>query len=288
MFFDIVIIGCGPAGMTCAIQLKRQNIDCLVIEKDSICSLLSNANLIENYPGFPEGISGKTLAKLFEKQFMRYDINILYECVEDVFYTSNLFTIKTDGHLINSKILIIASGTKPIRLKCKGEAEIINKQLFYDLNKLKALSDKKICIIGNGDIAFDYALNLADKNNHVHIISRNNNLKCIKLLYHRCYEHDKIDRLINFDTEEIQQNKDKVVLISKDKRKIVCDYLLGAVGREIETSFLPAELKKMENIQSNNIPLFFIGDVKNGLYRQIGIAVGDGLKTAMKIAKLIN
>ncbi|TET79038.1 MAG: NAD(P)/FAD-dependent oxidoreductase, partial [Candidatus Cloacimonadota bacterium] len=118
---EIVIIGAGPAGISCAIQLKRFGLEPVLFEKDVAGGLLINANLVENYPGFPSGITGNELAELFRRQLTRFSITLRRIEVTELDYNERNFIIKTDNNKFEPDIVIVASGTMPEKLNSISE-----------------------------------------------------------------------------------------------------------------------------------------------------------------------
>jgi len=278
---DVIIIGAGPAGIACAIQLKRYNIDSIVLEKDKIGGLLKNANLVENYIGFPNGLSGEKLVELITRQSQSSKLNIKYELVESVKSDKDIFIAKTDKNLYHSKYLVIASGTNPIIPTVPIIPDNLKIKVFYDIYKLGQIENKNIAIIGAGDCAFDYALNLCS-NNKVTILNRSNRIKALSILQDRVSKNDSIDYFENIMVKHIESKNDKITLSCIPN--IVTNtfyYLLIAIGREPNLDFI-------SNDTLMNPKVFQIGDVKKGQFRQTSIAVGDGTFTAIKISKLLN
>ena len=181
---DVIIIGVGPAGIATAIQLKRYGIVPLLLEKNETGGLLRNANLVENYPGFPGGISGLALVNLFEKQLAENSIRVIFEETTELDLKDNLFTVATSRRVYYSRIMVVASGTKPKKSGISEAAEEVKDKIFYEVYPLLKVKGKKIVIVGAGDAAFDYALNLG-KNNEVVILNRSRTTKCLPLLKER-------------------------------------------------------------------------------------------------------
>jgi thioredoxin reductase (NADPH) len=277
----VAIIGAGPAGIACAVQLKRSGITPMVFEQGRVGGLLNNAFLVENYPGFPDGISGKSLVNRFSAQMQHWQIPVLHELVRVVHLSNKVYVLQTTKKY-NADFIVVASGTKPI-LPESGFA-IHNDRILYEVYTLVRKRNNTIVIIGSGDAAFDYALNLC-RQNRVYIFNRNQNAKALELLQKRA-EHIGDKRIIYLKKTWIKQIRQRfngfsLVTNRTGKHKtILCNYLLYAIGREPALDFLGLSLRKQTGRARN---LYFIGDVKNGNERQTSIAVGDGVKTAMEI-----
>ncbi|MFC1784890.1 NAD(P)/FAD-dependent oxidoreductase [Candidatus Neomarinimicrobiota bacterium] len=278
---NVIIIGAGPAGIACAFQLKRYNIDSIIFEKDDIGGLVKNANLVENYLGFPNGIYGKRLVQLLNKQSQSNKLDIKYEIVESVEFLEDTYKIKTNRKIYHSKYLVIASGTKPIIPDTPVIQNNIKSKVFFEIYKLGHVKNKNIAIIGAGDCAFDYALNLSD-NNKVIILNRSNLIKALPILQDKV---SKVENIKYFDNTEVQEvgtiDKQLNLILKNNNKSILVDYLLIAIGREPNLDFIGKDLLLNPNV-------FQIGDVKNEQFRQISIAIGDGTFTAMNINKILN
>jgi len=276
---EVVIIGAGPAGMTAAIQLKRYGIPFILLEKERAGGLLWNANLVENYPGFPAGVSGPKLVHLIEKQMDRLGVPVSHDEVVDVQGGDNQFLVVTRNTLYAPRFLIVASGTrpKPFPLAIPEEAQ---DRVFSEVYPLLNEHDKQIVIIGAGDAAFDYALNMTKNRNSVTILNRTREVKCLGLLWERAMAEPAITYRAGAPVSgvKLDETASRLELRLEAGESIEADYLLFAIGRVPETDFLSGEL-----LDKNIDGLYFVGDVKNGPYRQAAIAAGDGLRAAMKI-----
>ncbi|MCX6832312.1 MAG: NAD(P)/FAD-dependent oxidoreductase, partial [candidate division Zixibacteria bacterium] len=113
---EVAIIGAGPAGIATAIQLRRYGLQVTVFEKNRIGGLLRSANLVENYPGFPQGTSGPNLVRLFEEQLRNSAAEILFEEVVSLCFEDERFVVTTNERTLYPEIVVIASGTRPIEL----------------------------------------------------------------------------------------------------------------------------------------------------------------------------
>ncbi len=284
---DVVIIGCGPAGAAAAIQLFRSGIAPVVFEKENIGGLLRNANLVENYPGFPGGIKGIDLADLIQRQLEIVGVQVQPLEALSVDYDDGLFFTKTEDGVTKSRFAIIASGTKPKAMPDVDIRDAARKFIFSEAYSLFGVSKKRIVIIGAGDAAFDYALNLSQKN-EVIILNRSDRTKCLPLLMERCAMVGSIRYLENHPVKTVDTKKGGVEITAFDvilNKEVLfhSDYLITAIGREPNIDFLKTGLtKKIDSLKKDG-GLFIIGDVINGIFRQTTISVGDGVRAAMEI-----
>jgi len=287
---EVIILGAGPAGITTAIQLKRYGIPFVLIEKERAGGLLWNANLVENYPGFPNGVAGPKLITLMRKQMERLGIKITREEVTNVAWRDNCFHIVTQHATRNTNILVVATGTKakPIPDIVAPEAK---SKVFTEVWHLLNEEDKQIAIVGAGDAAFDYALNLSKKRNIVTILNRGHEVKCLRLLWERVAAQPSIhyaDGIAVSRVESLNNGTRLQVRCKRDGDQVALDvdYLLFAIGRIPQLDFLPESFRAQESALIESKKLFYIGDVKNELLRQVAIAAGDGLRAAMQIQTL--
>jgi thioredoxin reductase (NADPH) len=283
----IIIIGFGPAGIACAIQLKRMGLHPLVIEKDRPGGMLSNANLIENYPGFPAGISGEKLAGLFIDQAMRFDINRVTDEIVLAGYSDGSFGLKGRNNAYQCETLVIACGTIPIVPENIPDHMIDEGFIHFDIRHLKNIKNKTIAIIGAGDAAFDYSLSMAENGNKVFIFNRGDRIRALKVLTEKVFINNNIKYLENssvISLEILYEKGLKAIFNSASGNKnYSLDYLIFATGRNPAAGFFIKSLECQQNRLISDHRLYLIGDVKNGSCRQVAVAVGDGVRAAMEI-----
>ncbi len=283
---DVAIIGAGPSGIATALQLKRYRISPLVYEKERIGGLLWNANLVENYLGFPDGISGPELVQLFIEQMNKYGIEVRDERVVEIVSQGNLFNIITEKNATCARILVIASGTRPNQFPQDFIPPEVYSKVFYEVVTLLENKNGHVVIVGAGDAAFDYGLNLA-KNNHVTILNKDAEVKCLPLLLERCLASPAITYCKQTIITSISKSSGDDIELEctqpSGKINLHTDFLLGALGRKPQLDFLPPALQPDALSLAGQGRLFFVGDVKNGNFRQTAIAIGDGIQAAMKI-----
>jgi thioredoxin reductase (NADPH) len=281
-----MIIGAGPAGLSAALQLRRQGQAPIVLECGQPGGLLHNAHWVENYPGFPDGISGPALVERFLTQVERFGVEIVLAQVQNLSIEGGIFQIDTDQGRFAAEIVIVASGTKAKPLPDVSISEEASRRVFSEVVPLLNERGKTILIIGAGDAALDYALNLADRN-QVLILNRSRRVKGLKLLWERVQREPSIHYYDQHMVLNIQQGPDRrleVDTFSEGKgHTYLCDYVIAAIGREPALDFLDEDLESQSDTLSERGKLYFIGDVVNNIFRQTGIAVGDGLRVAMDI-----
>ena len=285
---QIVIISGGPGGIATAIQLQRYGLEPLRLERRELGGLLWNANLIENYPGFPNGVSGSKLIGLMKKQVERLGVEVKREEVMEVDWNESCFKVVTQKTERTADYLVIASGTKPKPLPNVVSPFAKNK-VFTEVWPLLEEVGKQIVIVGAGDAAFDYALNLSEKRNFVTILNRGETVKCLGLLSDRAAREPRITYRARMAVRQIKTDETATrLLVQCEAEAFEADYVLFAIGRDPNLDFLSEEVRHREKELTEAGRLYFVGDVINGLYRQTAIAAGDGLRAAMQIYSRIS
>jgi thioredoxin reductase len=294
MVRDVVIVGAGPAGISAAVYLKRVGHEPLVFERDKVGGLLLNANLVENYPGFPEGIGGTELVGLFNDHLKSQGVEVKHLEVTEVKKEKDRFVVTTSDGDTEAKIVLITVGTKPMEAGIPGERELKGTRLFYEVREIPEKDGKDFVIIGGGDAAFDYALNLSKTARNIDIVCRSTSPSCINLLEKRVENAPNIAFHNETSSESLSEADGRVKLSctkAEGEKEFDADYVLIACGRESRW----LDVKGLESVSSignmtrTTVPgLFVAGDVKQGDHRQVGIAIGDGVQAAMSIADYLS
>ena len=287
----VIIIGAGPAGLAAAMQLERQGISPLVFERQRVGGILWNANWVENYPGFVEGITGPDLVKIFHDQAPRLGVKIVLVEVIKAEFQDGLFRIATKGVDYQSQLLVAASGTVPNKYAFEMISEDIKERIFSEVGPISHVQDKQIIIIGAGDAALDYALNLS-RQNKVTILNRGTRIKGLKLLWKRVQKKSAISYFNNTEIRSITLDDGGKLLLSgnqdREEVNLAGDFLITAVGRKPEYSFAGDSIIEGREQLEKDQKFFLIGDLINGSFRQTSIAVADGIRTAMIIGDLLD
>ncbi len=288
---EVAIVGAGPAGIAAALQLARSGIEPLLLERERIGGLLLNANLVENYPGFPEGIPGEELARLFAQQLERVGVEVCYEEVLRLDHDGNAFLLETTKRRLTAEIAVLASGTKPKEFTDCAIPEEAKGRIFYEVYPLRGVRGERLAIVGAGDAAFDYALNLASRGNEVHLLNRSSQVRCLPLLWERARSIPQIHYHESTAIIGISSS-DKALFLelassgsgTRGRRwTLEVDRAIFAIGRVPRLDYLGEGLRgRLAQLQEEG-SLYLVGDLCRGRYRQVAIAVGDGLEAAMRI-----
>jgi len=292
--FDLVIAGGGPAGLTAGLYAARAKLKTLLIEKMVIGGQAASTFLIENYPGFPEGISGPELTQAMEKQAKRFGLEISNGDVHQVLPQGKIWEIEHDGNKVTSRAVIITTGVDPKKLGVPGEEEMKGRGVSYCATcDGPFFRDEEIAVIGGGDAAVDEAIYLTRFAKRIYLIHRRNALRATKISQDQAFSNEKIQILWDTVVERISGEKSvtgvelkNVKTLQKSDLKVAGVFLY--VGWKPHTEFLKGIVSLDEQgfivtdsqMATSASGLFAAGDVRQKLLRQITTAVGDGATAA--------
>jgi thioredoxin reductase (NADPH) len=299
---DAVVIGAGPCGIAAAVQLSRSGFHTLLFEARRVGGLLHNANLVENYPGFPRGIAGGELCRLLREHVDAAGIDLVVDAVTDAVPVGvgvgvsgggggGGYNLRTrSGLVVKTRVLIVATGTRPRTGLISEPADLVGSRVFYEPVDLPAdVAGEEVLVVGGGDAAFDYALNVAGRGASVTILRRGA-VRCLPLLRERVSAREAITERAGATVLSLEAAPGGVSARIADDRgveEIVAHRILVACGR-IPSNDLLHSLARSGRIANHlSLDLFSGGDVVRGPFRQAGIAVGDGLLAAMAAARYL-
>lgn len=288
--YDTVIIGGGPAGYTAAIYCARAGLSCAVIEKLAPGGQMSTTEKIENYPGFPEGIDGITLADKMQSGAEAFGAVTEYEQVISVTLNTDPKTVVTTGGTLTAKTVIIATGAEPAQLHIPGENELRSHGVSYCATcDGMFFKDKTVCVIGGGNSAAADALTLSKMCSKVYVLHRRDTLRASKSYEGPLFAAKKIEFIwnalpVSFDGQDHLSSvtyKDK---ITGEQKRLMCDGAFVAVGRLPDTAFLNGAVATDEkgfivsdgSCRTDISGVFAAGDVRTKALRQIVTACADG------------
>ncbi len=280
--YDTIIIGCGPAGMTSAIYLARQNKKVLILEKETIGGQISSSPLVENYPGF-KAISGSELSNNMFDQVM--DLGVDFE-LEEVLKIEDgkVKKVITDSNTYETKTIIIATGCKYRLLGLENETNLIGKGIHFCVSCDGAFyKDKTVAVIGGGNSAVINAISLSEICKKVYVIQNLGELTSEKNLAEKLRSKENVEIITSSVVSKINgEDSLESIEINNDKT-IELDGMFISIGMVPQNSFVKdlISLDKYNYVDSidckTNIPgIFVAGDLRTKPYRQVTTAVNDG------------
>ena len=285
---DLIIIGAGPAGLTAALYAGRSRINTLILEKMVVGGRILMSENIENFPGFPKGISTHELIKRMEEQVRGLGVEILSEEVLEL--DNKLMAIKTDSKSYQVRSIIIATGAKPRRLGAPGEDKFTGRGVSYCATcDAPFFVDKSVAIVGGGNAVAEEALYLTRFAKSVTIIHRRQELRASAILQEKLKTNSKIHFLLNSVVAEIAGSHKVESIIVEDlnlshKRAHACDGVFVYIGSDPDTEFAKHKLHMDEtgfiitdeNMASSHEGIFACGDCRKKNLYQVITACGDG------------
>ncbi len=295
----VVIIGTGCAGLTAALYTARANLSPLVLTGAMPGGLLTTTSIVENYPGFPEGIDGYELMVKMQKQAERFGARVQFGTLEAVDVEKQPFTLTVDGEPLQAETLIIASGASHRHLGLESEEKLETKGVTYCATcdgALPMFRDRPLVVVGGGDSACEEATYLTRFASVVYLVHRRDTLRASKIMAERTFAHAKIkpvwDSVL---TEVLDVKQDKVTGVRLKNVKtgkesvLECAGLFVAIGHIPNTQIFKGVLDMDENGyirpkrgSETNVPgVFVAGDCSDHVYRQAVTAAGMGCAAAI-------
>jgi len=300
--YDVVIIGGGPAGLTAGLYASRARLNSLLIERGLVGGQIANAERVENYPGFPEGIGGFELGQLMHQQATKYGLKTLLAEVTGVELQGKQKVIRTTEGDFIAKAVIIAGGSERQKLGVSGEEEFVGKGVSYCATCDAAFfKEKPVAVVGGGDAAITEAIHLTKFVSRVTVIHRRDQLRASRILQEKAFSQPKIEFRWNSIVEKIEGG-DLVKRIRLRQVKTGEESALEVAGIFISTGLKPNTdyLKSILSLDATGlivtdekmetkIPgIFAAGDIRHNSARQAITAAGDGATAAIYAEKFIS
>lgn len=301
-FYEAIIIGSGPAGLTAGIYLMRAGINAVLVEKGVLGGTPMNYDHVENYPGFPDGISSKELMRKMAEQAQRFGLSIKeFAEVEEVVCQGDRFIIKAGGDVLESLGAIICTGTVSMKIGIPGEEEFVGRGISYCATCDGAFfRNLDVAVIGGGDAAIQEGLALTNIVRKVYVVHRRDQLRAQKIIQERAFKNEKMEFLWNKVPVEIE-GKDQVESIlledtkTHERSRVHVDGVFVYVGARPNTQFLGGLVERDgagfiitdEELATKTPGLYVAGDARKKSLRQIATAVGDGALAAVSLEHYI-
>lgn len=298
---QLAIVGGGPAGLAAGIYAARADLQTVLFEVGMPGGLAASTEIIENYPGFTEGVGGPELSMNMEAQARRFGLEIQYSGVEEIKKENGYFIVRTDEEEYRVKAVILAAGARPRMLQVRGEKEFHGRGVSYCATCDGAFfRDKKLAVIGGGDSAIEEALFLTKFAEKVTIVHRRGELRATKYLQQKAMDNPKIDFawhsvLVEIKGEDLVEGVVLRDVRSESTSELAVDGVFVYVGHNPSTELVKSLVEldgkgyilTDEEMRTSTPGLFAAGDVRKKLLRQVVTAVADGAIAAVAAEKYI-
>jgi thioredoxin reductase (NADPH) len=300
--YDVIIIGGGPAGYTAALYAARSGLSTLVIEKMSIGGQMALTDIIDNYPGFDEGVDGITLGMKMQAGAERFGAETVYDEVVDLELEDSVKKVKTAFGEYTAKALIIAMGAEPKKLGVEGEDALLGRGVHYCAHcDGRFYKDKTVIVVGGGNSAAADALYLSNLAKKVTVIHRRDTLRATKIYHVPLLTRDNVEFLWNSEITNYLTDENKLIgaevknKLSGETVKISADAVFVSIGRSPSTDLLKEKIELdafgyviADESTKTSIPgVFVAGDVRTKTLRQVVTAVSDGAVAAHEAEQYI-
>jgi thioredoxin reductase (NADPH) len=300
--YDVIGIGAGPAALSAAIYTTREDLKTVLIEKGVIGGLAAITDQVDNYPGFPDGVTGMDLAESLEKQAVRFGTTFEYDEVTSIEDLGDKKVVHTRSGDIFGKTVLIATGSDYKKLGIPGEKEFYGRGVHYCATcDGPVYRNKKLVVVGGGNSAIQEAIFLTKFASHIDVLVRGESLRASEVLQHELAKYtDKITLHYNTKPLEIVGEEGKLVNTVKATTaetpvEFVCDGVFVFIGLMPTTGFLKGSVDlddqgfviTDQKLETSLPGVFAAGDVRSGATMQIASAVGEGATAALMIREYI-
>jgi len=299
-FYDVIVVGAGPAGLTAAIYTAREKLDTLVIEKGAPGGQASVTQVIENFPAFDEGISGEEFARRLTNQARRFDVEILQAQEVTAIRTSGQYqeVVTADGRTYGGRAILIATGARYRRLNVPGEAELIGINLHFCATcDGPFYKGKDVLVIGGGNSGFEEGLYLTRFARSLTIVEFLPQVRASPILQEKMAEQNHVTVFTNHAVQEfiVQEGRLAGVQVMDRATGTVKEWhpdgVFIFVGLSPNSGFLPDEIERDRygfvltdhTFQTAFRGVFAAGDVRAGATHQAASAAGEGVTAALMI-----
>lgn len=301
---DVIMIGAGPSALAAAIYTTREDIDTVLYEKATIGGLAAITDIVDNYPGFPEGVEGMKLAEQLQKQAERFGAQIEFGDVSAIRDEGDVKVVTVDGTEVKARTVLIATGSDYKKIGVPGEKELYGRGVHYCATCDGAFyREKRMVVVGGGNSALQETLFLTRYASHIDLLVRST-IKASEILQHDLQKHideGKVTVHLNTTTKEIIATDGRASSVKITENGVPSEIEASAVfvfvGLMPNTQFLEGSgveldeiglIKTNNHLETNIKGIFASGDVRSGATMQIASAVGEGSTAALSVREYID
>lgn len=302
---QVVIVGAGPSALSAAIYTTREDIDTVLYEKGVVGGLAAITDVVDNYPGFADGVGGMALADQLQKQAERFGAKIEYGDVSALRREDDHVVVTVDGKEVSAQAVLIATGSDYNKLGIPGEAEYYGRGVHYCATCDGAFyRDKKLVVVGGGNSGVQEALFLTRFASHIDLLVRST-VKASQVLQDELQEY--IDNgkvtvhLATTPNSIVANDEGKVVSVQATKNGESTEFMIDGVfvfiGLKPNTQFLEGSgveldevglIKTNDHLETTVVGVYASGDVRSGATMQIASATGEGATAALQIREYLD
>jgi len=300
--YDVVIIGSGPAGLAAGIYTSRDRLSSLLLDNGIIGGNMGSTGTIDNYPGFPDSISGAELAELMHKQATKYGMETTLAEAKAINIKGDKKVIETTSGDVTARAVIIAAGSERVKLGAPGEEEFRGRGVSYCATCDGPLfRDKRLAVVGGGNTAVYEALHLTKFASKVFVIHRRDQLRATAVAQEKALAESKIDLILDTTVKSIEGDDfvNRLILQNvktEEQSTLNVDGVFISIGLKPNTAFVKDLLPLDEQghiitdgqMKTEIDGIFAAGDIRSGSVRQIVAAAGDGAVAAINAKKFID
>jgi thioredoxin reductase (NADPH) len=300
--YDTIIIGGGPAGLTAGLYAARARMNAILIERMGFGGQLLTYEKVDNYPGFPEGVSAFGLGELISAQALKFGLRTRSSEVVGLGVDGPLKTVQLPDGILSCKTIVVASGASPNKLGAKGETEYTGRGVSYcAVCDAPFFREQDVAVVGGGDTAIEEAIYLTKFAKRVFVVHRRDRLRATQVIQEKAAQNPKISFVLNTVVPEIQGGLQGVAsLLLQDVQsgktsQLPVDGVFVFVGIHPNTHYVPAAIERDsmgfirtdQEMATSVGGVFAAGDVRAKELRQIVTAVGDGATAAFNAGRYI-
>ena len=299
----MLIIGSGPAGFSAALYAARAQLEPVVLTGQDLGGQVSITHIVENYPGFPDGVGGPELTQLFQKQAERFGAKVVFDTATEADFSQRPYRVKTYSGEYLADTVVISTGASPRKLEVPGEVEYTGKGVSYcGTCDGFFFKDKDVVVVGGGDSAMEEGVFLTRFANKVTVIHRRDELRASAILEKRAKSNDKVDFIWDTVVDSIESNGDGTVDVVKlknvksgEQSDFATDGVFIFIGH-IPNTYLFEDQLEMDDDgylivnphMETNVPgVYAAGEVADPHFRQVITSAGMGAAAAIQATRFL-